>query len=118
MSVSQYLVKIVVTVVLVVVISEVSKRSTLVGALLASIPVVSVLAMIWLYHDTRDAAQVAALSKSVFWLVLPSLALFLLLPVLVARGYPFYLSLAASIVATAVVYLGAIALGRHLGFRF
>jgi hypothetical protein len=118
MSVSQYVVRVVVTAVLVVAISEASKRGTLVGALFASISIVSVLAMIWLYHDTRDVGQVAALSKSVFWLVLPSLALFLLLPVLLARGYHFYLSLAASIGATAVVYLGAIALGRHLGLRF
>ncbi|HVJ29669.1 MAG TPA: DUF3147 family protein, partial [Gammaproteobacteria bacterium] len=115
MSVSQYVIKIAVTALLVVVISEVSKRSTFVGALLASVPIVSVLAMIWLYHDTRDVAQVATLSRSVFWLVLPSLALFLLLPVLLARGYHFYASLAASIAATAVVYLGAISLGRYLG---
>lgn len=52
-----------------------------------------------------------------FWLVLPSLALFLLLPVLLARGYHFYASLAASIAATAVVYLSAIWRGRYLGFR-
>jgi hypothetical protein len=118
MSLSQYLVKIVVTALLVVVISEVSKRSTFVGALLASIPIVSVLAMIWLYNDTRDVAQVAALSRSVFWLVLPSLALFLLLPAMLTRGFSFYLSLAASIGVTSVVYLGAISLGRHLGLRF
>jgi hypothetical protein len=118
MSLSQYLVKIIVTALLVVLISELSKRSTFVGALLASVPVVSVLAMIWLYNDTRDAAQVAALSRSVFWLVLPSLVLFLLLPVMLARGFQFYVSLAASIGATIVVYLGAISLGRHLGLRF
>lgn len=118
MSVSQYVIKIVVTAVLVVLISELSKRSTFAGALLASIPIASVLAMIWLYNDTRDAAQVAALSKSVFWLVLPSLVLFLLLPALLARGFHFYVSLAASIGATIVVYLGAISLGRNLGIRF
>jgi hypothetical protein len=118
MSISQYVIKIVMTAVLVVVISEVSKRSTFVGALLASIPIVSVLAMIWLYNDTRDVAQVAALSRSVFWLVLPSLVLFLLLPAMLARGIHFYVSLAASIGATIVVYLGAISLGRHLGLRF
>ena len=117
MSVSQYVVKIVVTALLVVVISEVSKRSTFVGALLASLPIVSVLAMVWLYNDTRDAMQVAALSKSIFWLVLPSLVLFLLLPALLSRGIHFYLSLAASIGATIVVYLGTISLARHLGLR-
>jgi Na+/melibiose symporter-like transporter len=117
MSSSQYVIKIFVTVVLVVAISEASKRSSFVGALLASIPVTSVLAMIWLYSDTRDVAQVAALSRSVFWLVLPSLALFVLLPMLLQRGYDFYLSLAASLGATILVYFGAISLSRHLGFK-
>jgi hypothetical protein len=114
----QYIVKIVVTALLVVAISEVSKRSSFVGALLASIPIVSVLAMIWLYTDTRDVAQVAALSRSVFWLVLPSLVLFLLLPVLLTRGHAFYASLAVSIGATILVYLGAISVGRHFGLKF
>jgi hypothetical protein len=117
-SASQYLVKIVLTALLVVAISEVSKRSSLVGALLASVPIISVLAMIWLYSDTRDVAQVAALSRSVFWLVLPSLVLFLLLPVLLEKGYHFYFSLTAAIGATVIVYVGAIALGRHLGLKF
>jgi hypothetical protein len=114
---SQYVVKVFVTVALVIVISEASKRSSFVGALLASVPVTSVLAMIWLYSDTRDVAQVATLSRSVFWLVLPSLVLFLLLPVLLQRGHHFYLSLAASLGATILVYLGAISLSRHLGLR-
>jgi hypothetical protein len=112
-----YVIKIAVTTALVVAISELSKRSTLLGAVLASIPLVSVLAMIWLYVDTRDAAQVAALSKSVFWLVLPSLVLFLLLPALLARGYAFYASLATSIGATIIVYFAAIATARHFGLR-
>jgi hypothetical protein len=117
-SAGQYVVKIVVTALLVVAISEVSKRSSFIGALLASIPIVSVLAMIWLYTDTRDVTQVAALSRSVFWLVLPSLVLFLLLPVLLTRGYAFYASLAVSIGATILVYFGAISVGRHLGLKF
>ena len=98
-------------------ISELSKRSSLLGALLASIPLVSVLAMIWLYADTKDAAQVASLSRSIFWLVLPSLTLFVLLPPLLQRGYSFYLSLAASIGATVVVYYVLIAIAPRLGVR-
>ena len=113
-----YVVKLIITAALVVAISELSKRSTLAGSILASVPIVSVLAMIWLYTDTRDVAQVAALSRSVFWLVLPSLALFLLLPSLLERGYGFFASLAVSISATILVYLAAIALGRHLGLKF
>jgi hypothetical protein len=110
-----YIVKIVVTTALVVGISELSKRSSFAGAVLASVPVVSVLAMLWLFRETHDAAQVAALSRSVLWLVPPSLVLFALLPGLLVRGYNFYLSLALSIVATVAVYAGAVLLARRLG---
>lgn len=84
-----YRLKLVVTTVLIVAISEIAKRSTFAGALLASIPLVSVLAMLWLYLDTKDVQQVSALAASVFWLVLPSLALFIALPLLLKQGLNF-----------------------------
>ncbi len=67
-----YIVKVLVTAVLVVFISELAKRSTLAGAILASVPLISVLAMMWLYFDTRDTTRLASLSGSIFWLVLPA----------------------------------------------
>jgi hypothetical protein len=76
---TQYLVKIAISVGLLVAVSEVSKRSTTFGALLASIPIVSVLAMIWMHVETADDARVADLSFDIFWLVIPSLALFVVL---------------------------------------
>ena len=114
---SYLLVKIVVTSSLVVLVSEVSRRSSLAGAVLASVPIVSVLAMIWLYIDTRDVTQVSALSRDIVWLVLPSLLLFVLLPLLLKRGIGFYPSLAVSIGATVFAYLAAITVARALGFR-
>jgi cobalamin synthase len=89
---------------LIVGVSEIAKRSTLWGAVLASIPLVSVLAMIWLYAETRDAARVAALSTDIFWLVLPSLALFLVLPLLLRAGWPFWPALATAVAATVAAY--------------
>src|SRR6266496_2771078 len=107
---SHYVIKVAITAVLIVLISEISKRSTFLGAVLASVPIVSVLAMIWLYSETRDVAQVAAFSRSVFWLVLPSLVLFLALPFLLERGHNFYVSLAVATVATIVGYSAMIVL--------
>ena len=112
-----YAVKVLISAALVALVSELAKRSTVAGAVLASIPLVSVLAMIWLYVDTHDVAQVAALSRSVFWLVLPSLILFVTLPVLLQRGVGFYASLVMSIGATVVAYLVMIATARHFGLR-
>ena len=66
---TQYLIKVLLTVALVVTVTEVSKRSTFLGGLLASLPLVSLLALIWLYLDTRDSTKVANLSMTIFWLV-------------------------------------------------
>jgi hypothetical protein len=112
-----YLIKIAVTTVLIVAISEIAKRSSFVGALLASVPLISVLAITWLYVDTKDMAKVSALATSVFWLVLPSLAFFVTLPLLIRQGLHFYLSVSISVGVTVACYwLMVTALG-HYGIR-
>ena len=108
-----YLVKIAVTTVLIVLIAEIAKRSSFVGALLASVPLISVLAMMWLYIDTKDVAKVSDLATSVFWLVLPSLALFVTLPLLLKQGLNFYLSMSISIGITLGCYFLMISLLNH-----
>ncbi len=102
--------KVVVTSALVVAIAELAKRSTLFGALLASLPLTSVLAFIWIWYDTGDTEKVARLATSIFWLVLPSLVLFLVLPALLRTGVPFWPSLASASVATAVAYFAMLKL--------
>lgn len=116
-TLAYYLVKIVITTILIVAISEIAKRSTLIGAILASIPLVSVLAMTWLYVDTKDVAKVSALSISVFWLVLPSLALFVILPLLLKSDFNFYLSISISIVVTAGCYFLMVTVLNHFGVK-
>lgn len=96
---------------LVVAVSEAAKRSTLLGALLASLPLTSLLAMIWLYVDTGDADKVGDLAGAILWLVLPSLILFLALPALIRLGWGFWPSLA---VASALTVAGYFALVRLL----
>ena len=103
-----YLFKIIVTTILVVVIAEVAKRNTIAGAILASVPIVSVLAMIWIYTDTKDTVKISQLSYDVFWLVIPSLILFITLPFLLKMGFHFYLALTTSIGLTVIGYLAAV----------
>ena len=86
--------------ILIVAIAELGKRSSFWGAALASLPLTSLLAMIWIYLDTRDTAQIAATASSIFWLVIPSLLLFLLL----RAGWNFWLALLLSSAATALAY--------------
>lgn len=99
-----YLLKIAVSSVLIVLISEISKRSTLFGGVLASLPIVSLLALIWIYIDTNDSIRIHQLSTSIFWLVIPSLALFMLLPFFLKQGIGFWISLLLSIFGTCIFY--------------
>jgi hypothetical protein len=96
--------KLVLSAAIIAAVSEIARRSTLVGALVASLPLTSVLAMIWLYHETGDASRVADLSREIFWLVLPSLLLFVTLPWLLKRGWTFYMALAVAIGCTTAGY--------------
>jgi F0F1-type ATP synthase assembly protein I len=98
------LIKFTLSAALVVAISEIARRSALIGALIASLPLVSLLAMIWLYHETGDTTRIASLSTGIFWLVLPSLVLFLLLPALLRAHWPFYPALGAACLGTAAAY--------------
>lgn len=109
------LLKYAITAGLVVAIGELARRSTTAGALLASLPLTSLLAMLWLYHDTGDAQQVAALAGQIFWLVLPSLVLFVALPALIRAGQPFHLALGLSCAATVLAYGGLLWVQRHYG---
>ena len=102
------IVKVVISAILIAVISEIARRSTLLGAILASVPVVSVLALIWLYFDTRDTARIAQLSYGVFWMVLPSLVLFILLPALLKLQLAFAPALMVSLAATVIAYFATL----------
>src|SRR5687767_6403773 len=94
---TQYAVKIILSAVIITVVSEIGKRSTLLGGIIVSLPLVALLSLIWLWTETKDAERVSSFSWSVFWLVLPSLALFAALPVLLKRGVGFPLALTGSI---------------------
>jgi hypothetical protein len=114
---SYTIIKVIITSLLIVAIAELSKRSSLLGALLASLPLISVLAMFWLYVDTKDAAKVADLATGVFWLVIPSLVFFISLPILLKKGLNFYLSMGLSMSATAGCYFFMIALLVRFGIK-
>jgi hypothetical protein len=113
----QYALKIGLSALILVAVAEIAKRSTFWAAALASLPLTSVLAFVWLYLDTGDVQKIAALSGSIFWLVLPSLLLLVLLPVLLRNGLGFWFSLALSSAATALAYLGMIRLLAAFGIR-
>lgn len=91
--------------VIVLVVSETAKRSPAFGALVASLPLVSVLAIIWLWRDTGDTERIASHMVATFWYVLPSLPMFLAMPAMLRGGLGFWPSLVASCLLTIGFYL-------------
>lgn len=85
-------------------VSEIAKRSPAFGALVASLPLISIMAVIWLWRDTGDNARIASHMEATFWYVLPSLPMFLLMPAMLRHSVGFWPSLAASCVLTAALY--------------
>lgn len=113
----QYAIKVLVTAVVVVAVSELAKRSSFWGAVLASLPLTSLLAFAWLYRGTGNVQAIASLSYGIFWLVLASLPLFLILPALLRNGVGFWQAFAASCVATATLYFGLVWILGRFGVR-
>lgn len=101
--------------ILVSVVSETAKRSPALGALIASLPLVSILAMIWMWRETGDSERIAVHAESTFWYVLPSLPMFLVLPALLRSGIQFYVALALSCALTVLLYLAMIWVLKRFG---
>jgi hypothetical protein len=98
-------------------VSEIAKRSPGFGALVASLPLISLLGMIWLWRDTHDLARMASHVYATFWFVLPSLPMFLLIPVLLKQGVSFWAAILAGCALTVMLYWGMITVGPRLGLR-
>ena len=98
-------------------VSEISKKSSFIRGLVVSIPLISVLSMIWLYIDSRDIEKIKNLSTSIFWMVIPSLILFLSIPILIDIGFNFWYSLIIAIFLTIPFYLLIIFILSHFGIK-
>ena len=103
--------------VIIAIVSQVAKRYPGFGALIASLPLVSVLGMIWLWRDKPDVPNMAAHVEATFWFVLPSLPMFLLIPWLLRNGVSFWVALGIGCAVTIGLYLGMTWLGPRIGLR-
>ena len=99
-----YIVKLIVSAGIIVLISELSKKLPLLASLVASLPLVSVLGMIWMYGEKVEVEKIAAHSVGTFWYVLPSLPMFLVMPLMLRKGISFPISLGVGIALTGALY--------------
>lgn len=112
-----YIVKLIITAILIVLISEIGKHYSLAGALLAAIPLVSILAMTWMYVDTGSSQSAVAFSERIVWLIVPSMTLFLVFPLLIKKGMGFYPSMLIAIAMTIAAYYSVIFVLGKLGVK-
>ncbi len=103
--------------IIIAIVSEVAKRNPGFGALIASLPLVSLLGMIWLWRDKPDAANMAAHVEATFWFVLPSLPMFLVIPWMLRSGWTFWTALAVGCALTIALYLGMTSIGPRIGLK-
>lgn len=90
--------------------STLAKRYPGFGALVASLPLVSVLGMIWLWGEKPDAANMASHVGATFWYILPSLPMFIVMPALLRSGVGFWPTLGLGCALTIALYAGMVAI--------
>lgn len=102
---SYFIIKAALSGLIVATVSEVARKAPGLGALIASLPLISVLGMVWLWRDTSDKARLAEHAQATFWYVIPSLPMFLVIPFLLSRGHGFWPALAIGCAVTIALYL-------------
>ena len=96
--------KIGLTALIIFAVVQVSERNTLLAAVLASVPIVSVLAMIWMNHDGQSAEEISGFAKDIEWLLIRSLLIFIVMPLLIERGWEVYPALWPGLLTTILGY--------------
>jgi hypothetical protein len=86
------------------IVSEIARRSSTFAAVVASLPLTSILAFIWIYHESKDLSALSKLSLEIALIVLPSILFFVLFYFLIRLGWSFYPSLISSLVGLGLSY--------------
>ena len=107
--------KICLTALVVFIVVEASERNTLLAAVLASVPIVSVLAMVWMNHEGQSTEEISGFAKDIVWLLIPSLLMFIVMPLLIERGWAFYPALGAGLLTTILGYFFMIQIMKNYG---
>ena len=112
-----FIVKVAISAIIIAIVSTLARRQPALGALVASLPIVSVLGMVWLWLETHDRARMEAHVGATFWYVVPSLPMFLVIPATMRAGLPFWPALILGCVLTFGLYLATVALAGRFGIR-
>ena len=111
----QFVIKMLVSAFIIALVSEVGKRLPTMGALIASLPLTSMLAVVWLYRDTSDPALIVNFLDAMVWIILPSLSFFLVFSLLLKKEFSFYPAMTLATLAMLLSYALFLTLLRWLG---
>jgi hypothetical protein len=103
--------------VIIMAVSEIARRSPAFGALVVSLPLVSLLAILWLWRDTGDTTRIADHAEATFWYVIPSLPMFLILPFLLRHGVGFWAALTGACLVTVLFYALTVLIAARFGVK-
>ena len=106
-----------VTAFVIVLVSEVAKRSDKLGALISSLPFISIMIMIWLYLEKQGSQKIGTHAYYTFWYVVPTLPMFLIMPWLMAKGINFWVSLVICVLVTSGCFILTVLLARRFGIN-
>ena len=99
-----FFIKIIVGGFLIALVSELSKRYEVISTMIISMPIISIITYIFIYVEQRDLPKIARMSHDMVYLMIPSFAFFLLMPIFISKLDNFWLSLLLSAALTAVFY--------------
>jgi uncharacterized membrane protein (GlpM family) len=111
------IIKAVLSGIIVLIVSEVSRRNPSMGGLIASLPLISILAFIWLWRDTSDPERIAGQAEATFWYIFPSIPMFLALPAMLRNGVGFWAALSISCLLTVALYSATIWVLPRIGIN-
>ena len=103
--------------IIIALIALVGKKAPAMGALIASLPLISIMGMIWLWRDSGDNELLASHAEATFYFVIPSLPMFLLIPFMLRSGFGFWIAIGAGIALTIILYLLTATLAARFGIR-
>lgn len=106
--------KTLITAIIITTVSELSKRFSFISSLLAALPLTSILIFFWVYVEQKDLQKITTMSTEIFFLVIPSLAFFLILPLLIKKGLGFYTAFSIDVVVTFLIYISYIKILKSL----
>lgn len=103
------------TALIIVIVSEVAKKSGKIGAIISSLPIVTILVMMWMFIEKQDSKNIAEYAYYTFWFVIPTLPMFLLMPYMLNKGFNFWISLISCVILTGLFFIITALVCRRFG---